>query len=142
MDELLQPLPRNIVGQGKTTVNIQQVMDERKILLVKLSAQLDQVTSLVGTLMIALFLNAAYSRASLPINKRKQFNLYADEFQRFATEDFATLLTEARKFGIATTIAHQTRQQLGEKNRSTSLQAANLVVFRVTGPDAHELASS
>ena len=113
MDELLQPLPRNIVGQAKTTVNIQQVMDERKILLVKLSAQLDQVTSLVGTLFIALFLNAAYSRATIPVNKRKQFNLYADEFQRFATEDFATLLTEARKFGIATTIAHQARYQPG-----------------------------
>ncbi len=142
MDELLQPLPRNIVGQGKTTVNIQQVMDERKILLVKLSAQLDQVTSLVGTLIIALFLNAAYSRASLPVNKRKQFNLYADEFQRFATEDFATLLTEARKFGIATTIAHQARYQPGMTDgiRAVSLQAANHVVFRVTSPDADELA--
>src|SRR5437763_12373040 len=142
MDELLQPLPRNIVGQGKTTVNIQQVMDERKILLVKLSAQLDQVTSLVGTLFIALFLNAAYSRASLPVNKRKQFNLYADEFQRFATEDFATLLTEARKFGIATTIAHQARYQPGmtEGIRVTSLGAANLIVYRVQPQDANELA--
>ena len=71
MDELLQPLPRNIVGQAKTTVNIQQVMDERKILLVKLSAQLDQVTSLVGTLFIALFLNAAYSRANYPCKQTK-----------------------------------------------------------------------
>src|SRR6266568_1383279 len=144
MDELLQPLPRNIVGQGKTTVNIQQVMDERKILLVKLSAQLDQVTSLVGTLIIALFLNAAYSRASLPVNKRKQFNLYADEFQRFATEDFATLLTEARKFGIATTIAHQARYQPGMTDgiRAVTLQAANYVMFRVTSPDADELAGS
>src|SRR6266568_2634628 len=142
MDELLQPLPRNIVGQGKTTVNIQQVMDERKILLVKLSAQLDQVTSLVGTLIIALFLNAAYSRTVLPVNKRRQFNLYADEFQRFATEDFATLLTESRKFGIATTIAHQARYQPGMTDgiRATSLSAANLVVFKVSSKDAAELA--
>ena len=142
MDEFLQPLPRNIVGQAKTTVNMLQVMDERKILLVKLSAQLDQVTSLVGSLIIALFLNAAYSRASIPINKRKQFNLYADEFQRFATEDFATLLTEARKFGIATTIAHQARYQPGMTDgiRAVSLQAANYVMFRVTPPDADELA--
>ncbi len=142
MDELLQPLPRNIVGQAKTTVNIQRVMDDRKILLVKLSAQLDQVTSLVGSLIIALFLNAAYSRASIPVNKRKQFNLYADEFQRFATEDFATLLTEARKFGIATTIAHQARYQPGMTDgiRAVSLQAANFVVFRVTSLDADELA--
>jgi hypothetical protein len=144
MDELLQPLPRNIVGQAKTTVKIQQVMDERKILLVKLSAQLDQVTSLIGSVIIALFLNAVYSRASLPVNKRKQFNLYADEFQRFATEDFATLLTEARKFGIATTIAHQARYQPGMTDgiRAVSLQAANFVVFRVTSLDADEIAGS
>jgi hypothetical protein len=68
------------VGQAKTTVDMFRVMDERKILLVKLSAQLDQVTSLIGSVIIALFLNAAYSRAALPVNKRKQFNLYADEF--------------------------------------------------------------
>jgi hypothetical protein len=140
--EFLQPLSRNIVGQAKTTVNMQQIMDERKILLVKLSAQLDQVTSLIGSVIIAMILNAAYSRASLPVNKRKQFNLYADEFQRFATEDFATLLTEARKFGIATTIAHQARYQPGMTDgiRAVSLQAANHVVFRVTSPDADELA--
>src|SRR5205823_7118817 len=73
---------------------------------------------------------------------RKQFNLYADEFQRFATEDFATLLTEARKFGIATTIAHQARYQPGMTDgiRAVSLQAANFVVFRVTSLDADELA--
>src|SRR5207244_4133484 len=93
LDEFLSPLVINIVGQAQTTVNIQQVMDERKILLVKLSAQLDQVTSLIGSALIAMVLNAAYARANIPIDKRKQFNLYADEFQRFATEDFATLLT-------------------------------------------------
>ncbi len=117
-------------------------MDERKILLVKLSAQMEQVTSLVGSVIIAMVLDAASSRATIPINKRKQFNLYADEFQRFATEDFATLLTEARKFGIATTIAHQARYQPGMTDgiRAVSLQAANFVVFRITSPDADELA--
>ncbi len=72
-------------------------------------------------MLIALFLNAAYSRADTEIKKRKQFNVYADEFQWFATEDFATLLTEARKFGIATTIAHQMREQLDPHNKGATL---------------------
>jgi hypothetical protein len=119
---------------------MRSVMDERKILLVKLSAELPSVTSLIGSVIIALFLNAAYSRADLPVEKRKQFNLYADEFQRFATEDFAILFTEARKFGIASTVAHQTRDQLDLQNRSTTLNVANIVVIKISGKDAEELA--
>ncbi len=139
VDDFLQDLILPIVGQAKTTVDIRQVMDDGKILLVKLSAQLDSVTSLIGSVLVALFLNAAYAR---PANKRRQFNLYADEFQRFATDDFATLLTEARKFGIATTIAHQARYQPGMTDgiRATSLSAKNLVVFKVNSQDADELA--
>jgi len=115
-------------------------MDERKILLVKLDARLPSVTSLIGSVLIALFLNAAYSRADTEIKKRKQFNIYADEFQRFATEDFATLLTEARKFGIAPTIAHQMRDQLDPHNKGATLNVANVVVFKISGKDAEELA--
>src|SRR6266567_1851855 len=139
LDELLQPLTVNIVGQSTTTIDLQKIMEEGKILLVKLDAQLDSVTNLVGSVLIALFLNTAYAR---PANKRRQFNLYADEFQRFATEDFALLLTEARKFGIATTIAHQARYQPGMTDgiRATSLSAKNLVVFKVNSKDADDLA--
>jgi hypothetical protein len=135
----LQPLSRPIVGQSRSTIDVQTIMDEGKILLVKLDAQLDSITNLVGSVLIALFLNAAYAR---PANRRRQFNLYADEFQRFATEDFATLLTEARKFGIATTIAHQARFQPGMTDgiRATTLSAKNLVVFKVNSQDADELA--
>ncbi len=138
--EFLQPLTRNIVGQSKTTIHLRSVMDERKILLVKLDARLPSVTSLIGSMIVAELLNAAYSRSDLPVGKRKQFNLYADEFQRFATEDFATLLTEARKFGIATTIAHQMRDQLDQQNRGATLNVANVVVFKMSGKDADELA--
>ena len=142
LDEFLSPLVLNIVGQSKSTIDFRRVMDERKILLVKLDAQMDQVTSLIGAVIIAMLLNAAYSRAELPVEKRKQFNVYCDEFQRFATEDFATLLTEARKFGIGTTIAHQARYQPGMTDgiRATSLSASNLVIFKVSGVDAEELA--
>lgn len=139
--EFLQPLSRNIIGQSTSTIDFRKIMDERKILLVKLDARLPSVTSLIGSVIIALFLNAAYSRQDTEIKKRKQFNLYADEFQRFATEDFATLLTEARKFGIATTIAHQMRDQLDGKNTGATLNVGNLIVLKISGKDAEELAA-
>src|SRR5258708_7988568 len=130
----------NIVAQSQTTINFPEVMDTGKIMLVSLSAQYDSLTSLLGSIIIGQLLTASLSRAGT--GKRRQFNLYADEYQRFSTPDFATLLTEARKFGIATTIAHQVRSQLDEKNAATALQAGSLVVFRVTSEDAEELAPS
>jgi hypothetical protein len=138
---LRQQLVRNIIGQSRTTIDFRSVMDERKILLVRLNVRLGEgITTLLGTMILAGILDAAYSRADMPVNKRKQFNLYADEFQRFASEDFATLLTEARKYGIATTIAHQMRNQLDTQNRGATLNVANLVVFKISGADATELA--
>ena len=138
---LRQQLVRNIIGQSRTTIDFRSIMDERKILLVRLNVRLGEgITTLLGTMILAGILDAAYSRADLPVNKRKQFNLYADEFQRFASEDFATLLTEARKYGIATTIAHQMRNQLDTQNRGATLNVANLVVFKISGADATELA--
>ena len=141
--EFLLPLSRPIVGQSASTIDVQRIMDEGKILLVKLSTQLPSVTSLIGSVFIALILTAASAR---PANKRRQFHLYADEFQRFATEDFATLLEEARKFGIGITIAHQNRGQLelGAKQadanlKQRTLSVGNLIVFRVP-TDAEELA--
>ncbi len=131
---------RNIVGQSRSTVDFRGIMDTGKILLVSLSARYESLTSLIGSIIIGQLLTASLSRAGG--SNRRQFNLYADEYQRFATPDFATLLTEARKFGVATTIAHQVRSQLDEKNAATALQAGSLVVFRVTAEDAEELAPS
>src|SRR5205807_8770715 len=75
VQEFLQPLSRNLVGQSKTTIDLRSVMDERKILLVKLDARLPSVTSLIGSMIIAQLLNAAYSRIDLDVTKRKQFNV-------------------------------------------------------------------
>ncbi len=138
--QFLQPLLENIVGQATSTLDFTQIMEERKILLVRLDRRLDNMTTLIGSIIIAQILNAAYSRASVPLNKRKQFNLYVDEFQCFATEDFATLLTETRKFGIATTVAHQRRDQLDTLHKGATLTAENLVTFRVNELDAEKLA--
>jgi hypothetical protein len=140
VDEFLQPISRPIVGQSTSTIDMRNVMDEGKILLVKLDTSIESVTSLIGSLIIASTLNAAKSRADMPVNKRRQFNLYADEFQRFATEDFATLLEEARKFGIGITIAHQNGSQLEPSLKERARSVANLVVFKVNSKDADELA--
>src|SRR6266567_7360114 len=137
---LTQPIIANIVGQSKATVNFRTMMDTGKILLVQLTPRLEDISNLIGAVIIGQLLNAALSRKDIPEEKRRQFNLYADEFQRFATEDFATLLSEARKFGVATTIAHQYLDQLDHANKGASVNAANLVVFRVSGQDAVELA--
>jgi hypothetical protein len=137
---LTQPIVEHIVGQARTTIDFRAIMDERKILLVKLSKRHEAVTALIGSMVIAELLNAAYSRTDLPVNKRKQFNIYADEFQNFATDDFTTLLEEARKFGIGISIAHQNRGQLEFSLKDRIRSVANLVVFKVNSKDAEELA--
>jgi hypothetical protein len=137
---LTQPIVEHIVGQARTTIDFRAIMDERKILLVKLSKRHEAVTALIGSMVIAGLLNAAYSRTDLPVNKRKQFNIYADEFQNFATDDFTTLLEEARKFGIGISIAHQNRGQLEFSLKDRIRSVANLVVFKINSKDADELA--
>ncbi|HYT45304.1 MAG TPA: hypothetical protein VEP90_23455, partial [Methylomirabilota bacterium] len=124
---------RFIVGQSQSTIHLQKIMDEGKILLVKLDRRLEQATSLIGSMIVALILNASATRTTY-----KHFHLYADEFQRFATEDFATLLEEARKAGIGITMAHQNRAQLELSNKQAdsqlkarTLNVGSLVVFRV-----------
>lgn len=140
VEEFLQDLTFPIVGQGKTTIDMRWIMDNRKILLVRLDTQLEQVTNLIGSMIVAQILNAAFSRADIPLSKRKQFHVYLDEYQRFATEDCATLLAEARKYGIGITIAHQFRGQLDQKNRDASLTARNFIILQVSGPDGKEMA--
>ena len=85
---------------------------------------------------------AAFSRSDTPEERRRPFMLYCDEFQRFATADFATLLAEARKFKLGSTISNQVLEQLDDINRATALQAASLAAFRVSGDDSKVLALS
>jgi hypothetical protein len=131
---------RYIVGQSSSTINLQEIMDEEKILLIKLDRQLEQATKLIGSILIALILNASETRKT-----HKLFNLYADEFQNFATEDFAILLEQAGKRDIGVNMAHQNRGQLelsevqADKNlKQRTLSVGSLVVFRCP-TDADEL---
>ena len=131
-----------IVSQSASSISFRELMDEGKILLVNLSPQLEEASRLIGAVIIGRLLMAAFSRTDTPSDKRRPFMIYADEYQRFATSDFATFLAEARKFKIATTISNQVLEQLDDVNRATALQAGSLVVFRVSGEDSKELAPS
>lgn len=141
LDEILSALVRNIVGQVKSTINMGKIMDERKILLVKLDPRAESVSTLLGAMVLSEILHAAYARGESGKKKYPQFNLYMDEFPKYATTDFSLIIAELRKFMVATTYAHQSLEQPGMTDaiRSTALQAATKIVFRVSGADAQEL---
>jgi hypothetical protein len=139
------PPVRHIVGQPTTTVDFAQMMQERKILLIKLSANLppDQ-KRFIGMLLVSELLQAVRARGALPAEERHQFCIFVDEFQNFvSSEDFAALINEGRKFGVATTIAHQERYGQLAGNRAllgATAAAANKVYFQLAGDDAREVA--
>lgn len=134
-------LVRRIVGQGGSKLDFRAFMDEQRIVLVRLNVELETATALLGATIVAQVLNAALSRRDMPEEERKKlpFHLYADEFHRFATPAFSTLIHEARKYGVATIIAHQERFQLDEKYRRDPLGAGTIVVFTIPGEDAKDL---
>src|SRR3989339_1167277 len=102
-------LIRNIVGQVKSTIDLRKIMDEQKILIMNLSKGRigEDSSALLGAMMITKIQLAAMSRIDIPEEQRKDFYLYVDEFQNFATESFANILSEARKYRLNLIIAHQ-----------------------------------
>jgi len=143
LDDFFRPVLKTIFGQELTTINMREIMDDPagKIVLVKMNARWESITKLVGSVIVGQILDAAYSRSDIPVKKRRHFSLYADEFQWFASQDFATLFSEARKYGIGLTIAHQTLEQVDPHIIATCKQAKSIVSFRVSGENAQSLAS-
>jgi len=138
------PLIRNIVGQTNSTFNIREVMDNEKILILNLSKGRigEDNTALLGTMLITKLQIAAMSRVEIPEAERKDFFLYVDEFQTFATPSFAGILSEARKYRLALTLAHQYIAQMEEVVRDAVFgNAGTLVCFRVGAADAEFLES-
>ncbi len=131
------PLSRAVFGQARSTIDFRTIMDEGKVLLVRLSPTMERLSNLVGTVLISKLMQAAFAR---PEGQRRPFYLYADEFQRYATPDFTRILPEGRQFGQATTVAHQTRSQLDDKKKGATLQVGTLVVLPVDNASAAELA--
>ena len=142
---------RNIIGQPKSAFNIRDVMDNKKILLVNLSK--GKVGSLNAQLLGLIFVSkvnmAAMSRADMPENERKDFFMYVDEFQNFATETFGEILSEARKYHLALIMAHQFIAQIGgngaKKGDKPSIKdavfgnAGTIMSFKVGAEDAEYL---
>jgi hypothetical protein len=134
-------LIRNIVGQRRTTINFRRAIEERQIVFVKLPVkQVAQDARLVGTILLAQLYAAVFSFADIPEAQRPGVSLYVDEFQHFATPDFASLFTEGRKFGVRLTLAHQYRDQLPQFLQQSTVTARTKICFRVTPGDATEMA--
>jgi len=118
-------LMRNIIGQQKSTFSIQQIMDEGKILLVKLSkGKVGELNmKLLGLIIVAKIQMGAMARARMPKEQRKDFYLYVDEFQNFATDSFESILSEARKYALNLIIAHQYIAQIEQAGEMHGVQA-------------------
>ena len=134
---------RPIIGQTKSAFNFRQVMDERKILLVNLSKGKigDLNANLLGMIVVGKILMAALSRVDITDEKKRlDFNLYIDEFQNFTTDSISTILSEARKYRLNLTIAHQFVAQLTEKIRDAVFgNVGSIIAFRVGAQDAEFL---
>lgn len=133
------PIVRNIIGQPKSSFNIRQIMDERKILVVNLSRGLigEDNASLLGALLVTKLQLGAMSRADIPAEDRIPFYLYVDEFQNFATDSFATILSEARKYALNLTVANQYIAQMSFEVRDAVFgNVGSIIAFRTSADDA------
>ena len=134
------PIVRNIVGQPKSSFNIREIMDKRKILIVNLSRGLvgEDNAALLGSLLVTKIQLAAMSRADIDnVVNRVPFYLYVDEFQNFATDSFATILSEARKYGLCLTVANQYIAQMTQEVRDAVFgNVGSTIAFRMGADDA------
>lgn len=133
---------RPIIGQPKSAFNFRKIMDEGKILIVSLSkGRIGDINAgLLGMIFTGKILMSALSRTDMPEEKRRDFYLYIDEFQNFATDAIATTLSEARKYRLALTMAHQYIAQLPEKIRDAVFgNVGSQIVMRVGAQDAEFL---
>lgn len=133
-------LIRNVIGQPKSSFNLRKSMDEGKIVLINLSVgRLGETNAaLLGSLMITALQLAAMSRADVPEAERRDFYLYVDEFQNFATESFATILSEARKYHLSLIMANQYIAQMEDTGVRDAVfgNVGTLITFRVGAQDA------
>lgn len=133
---------RNIVGQPKSTIDLGEIMNSKKIFLVDLSVGKigEDNSALLGAMIITKFQLAAMQRAKIPLAQRKDFYLYVDEFQNFATESFAIILSEARKYKLNLTMTNQYIAQMHEQVAKAIFgNVGTIVSFRVGAQDANAL---
>ena len=134
------PIIRNIIGQPKSSFNVRKIMDEGKILVVNLSKGLigEDNAGILGAFLVTKIQLAAMSRSDIPdVENRRPFYLYVDEFQNFATDSFAVILSEARKYGLNLTVANQYIAQMTDPVRDAVFgNVGTTISFRVSADDA------
>lgn len=136
------PLIRNIIGQVRSAIDMRKVMDEGKILIVNLSkGKVGEDNSLLlGALAVTKLQLAAMSRVDVPEAERRDYFIYVDEYQNFATESFANILSEARKYRLCLSLGHQYITQMEEKVRDAVFgNVGTIICFRVGAEDAEYL---
>lgn len=143
---IANPLVRNIMGQVHSTLNMREVTDQGKILIVNLSKGRigEDNSALLGSMIITRLQLAAMSRVDIPESRRRDFFLYVDEFQNFATDSFANILSEARKYRLSLVLAHQYIGQLIHDQNVKVRDAVfgnvgTIACFRVGAADAEFL---
>ena len=139
---LTSPALRNIVGQWQPRVDLAAAMAAQQIIIVRVPKGVlgEAPANLFGSLLATTLLQVAMRRAALPADERPDYHLYIDEFQNFTTDSFASVFSEARKYGLTLTVAHQYLDQLSESVRSAVFgNVGTLVAFRTGGGDAEHL---
>lgn len=141
---LNKPMVRNIVGQKTSTIDFRRAIQQKEILLVKLPIKrYKTIATLIGTMLVAQIHAVTFSFANKSRSRRPGFSLFVDEFQNFATPDFAELFTEARKYKARQTVAHQFTKQISlEELREATTTAHTIVVFKTTELDGRAFAST
>ncbi len=136
---LSDPMLRNIFGQKENKIDIERLMNDKKIIFINLSKGRlgEENSSFFGSMFITKIKQAGMARARLPEKERVDFYLYVDEFHNLVTETFENILSEARKYGLCLTMAHQYVSQLIPRVHAAALgNVGSIIIFRVGGEDA------
>jgi len=139
---LSDPMLRNIFGQKENKIDLEELMNNRKIILINLSKGRlgEENSSFFGSMFVTKIKQAGMARAKMPEKERKDFYFYIDEFHNIVTETFENLLSEARKYGLCMTMAHQYVGQLLPRVQAAVLgNSGTIIVFRIGGEDAVKL---
>jgi type IV secretory pathway TraG/TraD family ATPase VirD4 len=139
---LMSPQARNILGQVRSRMDARYMMDNGRIFIANMSKGRlgDDKTNLLGALLVSQFQLAAMARADTPEDERRDFYLYVDEFQSFASDAFISILSEARKYRLCLTLSHQYTDQLQPEIRNAVFgNVGSMVAFRVGHSDAKVL---
>lgn len=136
---LSSPLLRNILGQPQSAFSLRRAMDQGKTVIINLSKGKigEDASTLLGAMLVTKFQLDAMSRADMPESERRDFTLYVDEFQNFATESFATILSEARKYRLSLVMANQYVEQMPDAMRAAVFgNVGSVIAFQVGPADA------